>query len=204
VNAAVRLRQLEDEYAGSVEFEWRSYLLKPHRRDFSDPAHRAAALEKFRAYTQGWLRIGAEPDAGEFRVWATDEGPPSHSVPAHLVAKAAARLGKDAFGLIHERLLRAYFVESRDISSRDVLLELWLEVGLLEDGFELAADPALLDEVMRDHNEALEGGATGVPAVRLAGNPAVIVGAHPIELYRRWVDRSLARRAEAADVASDR
>jgi hypothetical protein len=34
--------------------------------------------------------------------------------------------------------------------------------------------------------------------VRLEGNPAVIVGAHPIDLYRRWVDRSLERAASAA------
>jgi hypothetical protein len=30
--------------------------------------------------------------------------------------------------------------------------------------------------------------------VRLDGNEAVIVGAQPAELYRRWVERSLARR----------
>lgn len=194
----MRLRQLEDEFAGQVEFEWRSYLLRPHRRDFSDPARRAAALEKFRAYTRSWLVPAGEPDSGEFRVWESEEGPPSHSVPAHLVSKAAARLGKDAFERIHERLLRAYFAENRDVSSLEVLLELWKEVGLPEEAFETATDPELLDEVLRDHNEALEGGATGVPAVRLAGNPAVIVGAHPIELYRRWIERSLARREDPA------
>ena len=48
-----------------------------------------------------------------------------------------------------------------------------------------------------EHAEAVELGATGVPAVRLAGNSAVIVGAQPTELYRRWIERSLAR-ADAA------
>ena len=35
---------------------------------------------------------------------------------------------------------------------------------------------------------------TGVPAVQLEGNPAIIVGAHPLELYRRWMSRILAAR----------
>ena len=37
---------------------------------------------------------------------------------------------------------------------------------------------------------------TGVPAVRLVGNDAVIVGAHPFELYQRWVTRTLERRSQ--------
>ena len=89
------------------------------------------------------------------------------------------------------------------MSSLEVLLELWREVGLPEEAFETATDPELLEEVLRDHNEALEGGATGVPAVRLADNPAVIVGAHPIELYRNWIERSLARREDPAQGLND-
>jgi len=192
VNAAVRLRGLEEEYAGQMQLEWRSFLLRPERRVHRD---REAALEKFRAYTQGWQRIGAEPDAGEFETWHSDEGPPSHSIPAHVVSKAAARLGKPAFEGIHERLLRAYFQESRDVSHPDVLRELWLEVGLAAEAFPDLEDAALIDEIIADHREALELGATGVPAVRLVGNDAVIVGAHPLELYRRWIDRTLASRA---------
>jgi predicted DsbA family dithiol-disulfide isomerase len=192
----VRLRRLEEEYGDQIELEWRSFLLRPERRTHADPA---AALEKFRAYTQSWLRPAAEPDGGDFQVWQSDEGPPSHSVPAHLVSKAAQRLGREAFEKIHDRLLRAYFKENRDISRMDVLLEMWLEVGLPEDAFEVASEPALLDEGIRDHREALESGATGVPAMQLAGNPAMIVGAHPIDLYRRWVDRTLERRAAEAE-----
>jgi predicted DsbA family dithiol-disulfide isomerase len=193
----VRLRRLEEEYGDRIELEWRSFLLRPERRTHADPA---AALEKFRTYTKSWLRPAAEPDGGDFRVWQSDEGPPSHSVPAHLVSKAAARLGREAFDKVHERLMRAYFTENRDISRMETLLELWREVGLPEERFEVAEEPALLDEVIRDHREALESGATGVPAIRLADNPAVIVGAHPIELYRRWIDRSLERRAAEGNV----
>jgi predicted DsbA family dithiol-disulfide isomerase len=95
---------------------------------------------------------------------------------------------------MHERLLRAYFSESRDITDRETLRSLWAEVGLPEDEFVRIDDPALLREVLAQHREAQEAGVTGVPAVQLAGNDAVIVGAHPLDLYRRWVERTRARR----------
>ena len=129
-------------------------------------------------------------------MWESDEGPPSHSIPAHLAAKAAARVGSEAFARMHARLLRAYFVESRDISDDRTLFALWQEQGLDPAAFEERRDPALLREVLSEHREAIELGATGVPAVRLAGNDAMIVGAQPEPLYRRWIDRSLARLAE--------
>ena len=193
-NAAVRLHSIESEYAGRVEIEWRSYLLRPEpRRD--DPT--GAALEKFRRYTQSWMRPAAESDSGEFRVWQTDEGPPTHSIPAHRVAKAAARLGPEAFERIHWRLLRAYFSENRDISQPATLHSIWQELELPAEAFEVAEDPSVLEQVIAEHNEAIEFGASGVPAVRLEGNPTCVVGAQPIELYRRWVDRTIARREEA-------
>lgn len=187
----MRLRRLEDEYEGRIELIWKSYLLRPQKREHSD---REAALEKFRHYTKSWLRPAAEPDGGDFQVWQSDEGPPSHSVPAHLVSKAAARLGRAEFQRLHERLMRAYFKENRDISRPEVLRELWLDVGLPEEALAVATEPEILQEVIDDHRSAQELGATGVPAVQLEGNPAIIVGAHPEELYRRWFDRSLARR----------
>ena len=194
MNADVRLRRLEAEYEGRVELRFKSFLLRPKPRSEPENAADAAqALEKVRQYTRGWERIASEPDAGELRLWSTDEGPPSHSIPAHLVAKAAARVSRDAFGRMHERLLRAYFVESRDISREPTLRALWDELGLDEAGFEAHRDPALLEEVIEEHNEALRLGATGVPAVRLESNEAVIVGAQPAELYRRWIERSLSR-----------
>lgn len=189
-NASVRLRRLEKEFEGRVELQWRSYLLRPEPRTDSD---KAAALEKFRAYSRSWLKVAEDPDGGTFQVWQSDQGPPSCSIPAHGVSKAAQAVGKEAFGAMHERLLRAYFGESRDISRLDVLRELWDELNLPDAAFDVATRTETLDRVVAEHREALEAGATGVPAVQLEGNPAVIVGAHPEALYRRWIERSMER-----------
>lgn len=190
--AAHRLHTLEREFGDALCIDWRSYLLRP--RPPSEPRD----LEKFRAYTRNWLRIGSEPDAPEFRAWQGDAGPPSHSIPAHAVAKAAARLGPEAFGRIHERLLRGYFSESRDVSDTDTLLALWREVDLPDEAFAAREEPALLERIVDEHNEALSVGANGVPAARMSDSDIAIVGAQPLETYRRWIERTLARSEQAA------
>ena len=183
-NAAVRIERLEQEFGADLEVAWQSYLLRPRPQPGRD-------LERFRHYTRSWLRPAAEPDGGEFQVWQTDEGPPTHSVPPHLAAKAAGRIAPEAFRRLHRRLLRAYFGENRDVSAEATLRELWADVGLPEPAFEQTRDPALLEQVLAEHQEALERGATGVPAARMADDDIVIVGAHPYELYQRWVTRRL-------------
>jgi len=183
-NAAVRLRRLECELGDRVVLEWRTFLLRPH----PDPKR---TLEQFRAYTASWARPAAEDDAGTFQVWSTDEGPPSHSVPPHLVAKAAAALGPDAFRAMHERLLRAYFAENRDITNADVLLGLWRDVGLPDDAFARAGDDETLRAVVDQHDDAVRRDITGVPAVLMVGNDVPVLGAMPYETYRRWVARGL-------------
>jgi predicted DsbA family dithiol-disulfide isomerase len=180
----VRLRRVEEEYAGRVVVEWRSFLLRPHPRP-------GRTLEAFRAYTRSWLRAAADPDGGRFQVWQSDAGPPSHSVPPHLVAKAAARLGDDAFARMHLALLHAYFGDNRDITDAATLRAVWAECDLPPDGLAAAADPALLREVVDEHNQAVALGITGVPAVGVAGSDAAVTGAQPLETYRRWMHRLL-------------
>ncbi len=154
-------------------------------------------LEKFRRYTQSWMRPASEEDGGTFRVWEGDAGPPTHSIPPHLVAKAAASIHQDAFERVHERLLHAYFAESRDVTDPATLREIWEDAELDPAEFERAHDPALLKEVAQQHSAAIEAGVTGVPAVQLAGQDVVITGAHPRELYRRWARRALEDAAQA-------
>jgi len=181
-NAAVRLRRVEEEFGGAVTVEWRTFLLRPQ----PDPRR---TLEKFRAYTESWRRAAEDPDGGTFTVWQSEAGPPSHSIPPHLAAKAAARLGDAAFARLHGALLRAYFTDNRDITDAATLRAIWDECGLDAAGFAAVEDPALLRLVIDQHNEAVELGVTGVPAVRADGNDAYVIGAQPLETYRRWVRR---------------
>jgi putative protein-disulfide isomerase len=177
-NASLRLHRLEAEEP-DVEIAWRSYLLRPRPAAGRD-------LEKFRRYTESWRRPAAEPDGAPFRVWSGDAGPPSHSIPAHLVAKAAAALGPEPFRRMHDRLLAAYFEESRDISDDATLRALWSEVDLPAAEFARREDPALRGRVLAEHAEALAMGANGVPAVRQDGVEAVVTGALPYEAYQQW------------------
>ena len=173
---------MEEEFGDSLEIEWRSFLLRPRPAEKRD-------LEKFARYTESWLRPAAEPDAPSFRVWESGDGPPSHSVPPHLVAKAAASLGAESFRGIHDRLMRAYFGENRDITATATLRAIWKEAGLPESEFERSEAPALLEETLGQHREAVALGVTGVPASGVAGSDVYIVGAHSAELYRHWIRR---------------
>jgi len=181
---AARVRRLEREFGDALEVEWRAFLLRPA----PDPAR---TLERFRTYTQSWLRPAAEPDAPEFQPWATSEGPPTHSIPAHLAAKAAAAIGPEAFRAVHERLLAAYFAENRDITSAETLRALWRELGLPDDAFAIAGAPETRGAVLAEHRDALERGVNGVPALMLVGNDVPTLGAMPYETYRRWIARAL-------------
>lgn len=184
-NGSVRMHRLEEEFGDRVHVEWRTFLLRPHLNP-------NRTLEKFKVYTQSWLRPAEDPDGGTFRVWSTEVGPPSHSIPPHLVAKAAALVGPDAFHQMHDRLLHAYFAENRDITATDTLREIWREADLPAAAFERHADPAVRQRVLDEHNEAVEFGLTGVPAVRLADSDAYVMGAQPLETYRRWIQKLLA------------
>jgi len=142
------------------------------------------------------MRPASEEDGGTFRVWEGDASPPTHSVPPHLVAKAAASISDGAFQRVHERLLHAYFAENRDITAAMTLSEIWKDAGLDPAEFKRSEDPALLREVSEQHNTAIEAGVTGVPAMQLEGQDVAITGAHPRELYRRWARRALEAAAQ--------
>jgi predicted DsbA family dithiol-disulfide isomerase len=94
---------------------------------------------------------------------------------------------------VHRALLRAYFAENRDISNAATLRTLWLDAGLPETELARAGSPALLRQVSEEHNQAIELGVGGVPAVQMAGNDAAITGAQPADLYRRWIAKELSR-----------
>lgn len=183
--AATRLWRVVDEHDGRVELVWKSFLLRPH----PDPTR---TLEKFRAYTRSWARPAAEPDAPPFRIWEGAAGPPSHSVPPHLVAKAAATLGPAVERAMRARLFEAYFAQNHDVTNAETLVGIWDGLDLPRDVFARAGDEAILETVVAEHNEAVAQSLSGVPAVMLEGGDTPVPGALPYETYANWVRRLLA------------
>ena len=81
-----------------------------------------------------------------------------------------------------------------DITDLQTMTEIWHECGLAPADFEHTRDDDLLQQVLEDHREAVKYGVTGVPAIMLEGTDVAITGAHPRSLYRRWIDRTIAKR----------
>ena len=183
------MRLLQEEFKDKLIVDWRAFMLRP------EPSRRR--FEDFRAYTRKWQHVASEPDSGRFRAWSTNESPPSHSLPPHIVAKAAARVGPEAFDRIHSDLLHAYFYDNRDISNANTLRQIWDVAGLSASQFEAVEDPEIRAQVIDEHREALSCGATGAPAFRTSDNDLALTGAHPMHLFRRWINRALDRITEA-------
>ncbi|RIK91735.1 MAG: hypothetical protein DCC71_24850 [Proteobacteria bacterium] len=183
-NAATRLAAVQDALGPALAIEFRSYLLRATPQPGRD-------LERFRAYTQSWLRVAEDEPRAPLRPWVGDAGPPSHSLPPHVVAKGAAALSAEAGAALRDRLFRAYFAESRDITDDATLRALWREAGLAPADYDAIDTAAHARAARAEHAEAQSLGATGVPAVRLADQDFVLVGAQPEAVYLRWLTRAL-------------
>ncbi len=194
--AAVRLERLHDELGDELVLRWHSFLLQPQPR--------AKPIDSFRRYTERWFAPSgpatAAPDV-EFRPWH-DETPPTHSVPPAIAVEAAKRFGEPLATRYHLALMRGYFVDHRDVSAREVVLDVAREVGIDPDALAAALrddGAALHDRVLADHHAALDEGITAVPTVVVpAPNGRFpIPGAQELESYRRMAAR-IAARARAA------
>lgn len=188
--AAVRLNKLESDYDGKIELVWRSYLLQP--------VARPKPIDRFIAYTQRWVAPGgpgdSEPQCG-FRPWlVADDPPPSHSVPPAVAGKIARRFGKSEFDRFHLATMRAYFVDHRTVSEADVLVDIAASCGLPRRAFadQLTAEgSALAIEVVDEHRRGVDAEVLAVPSVVVNGFP--IPGAQDLDVYRRMIDRIIAR-----------
>jgi len=179
----VRLERIEEEFGSQVTVEWKSFLLRPYPEPKS--------LDAFRQYTESWRNPASQPEAGRFTVWATDEPPPSHSLPPNVAGKAAARQGHDAFKRYHRALLDAYFFANRNITDVENLATIAAETGLDVEAFiEAMQDRALIDEVVADHSLAVQSGIQGVPTV-VVDHRWKITGAVDSNVYREVIKKRL-------------
>ncbi|MDP8957822.1 MAG: DsbA family protein [Actinomycetota bacterium] len=180
-----------------MELERKSFLLRPQ------PEPRT--LEEFRSYTQSWRRPAAMEPAVEFRPWESDSAPPSHSVPSAVAGKVAATFGTDNFRRFDRALFRAYFTENRTISDQEVLLEVARQAGLPGNEFAERLSEhrdELVRQVVAEHNQAIEEGIYGVPAV-VADQRFLISGAVDSDHYRRVIEHLRGTAGVSGDPASN-
>ena len=179
----MRLDKLVAELGDRIELTWQSFLLRVEPK--------TGDREKFIEYTKSWLNPGSQEPEANFNVWASEEGQPTSSIPAHVAHKAVLALDPGRGMDYHHRLLTAYFTENRNIGDSDVLLDLAAEIGLDRDALAVVAterQDEFTQLVIDQHNSALQQQVTAVPTVVFEGVFAV-PGAQPLETYVRLVER---------------
>ncbi|PSL35179.1 DSBA-like thioredoxin domain-containing protein [Planomicrobium soli] len=91
-----------------------------------------------------------------------------------------------------ERILLAYFTESKHIGDHAVLAELAGEVGLDKEAVsKMLASDEMADEVRADERTAAQYGVTGVPYY-LINKKYALTGAQPTELFVQALEQVIA------------
>jgi predicted DsbA family dithiol-disulfide isomerase len=86
---------------------------------------------------------------------------------------------------MHDRLMRAYWEEARDIGDRDELRLLAAEVGVPADDVErVLGSEEYRDRIERSTREAHSIGITGIPGF-LLDRRLLVLGAHPPEVFEQ-------------------
>ena len=181
----MRLEKIAAEFEDTVEVVWKSFMLRP------SPHPRS--VEEHREYTKSWLTPASQPESGNFTVWATENQPPSHSVPALVAGKAAATFGEEAFHRFHLEVMEAYFNENRTISDPDVLDDVAGRAGIDAAEFRRRISENGQDfenEVFAEHTEAVSIGVNGIPSV-VVDDALLIPGAVGADVYRQIIKERL-------------
>lgn len=175
---AARLRRVKEEYGDNVRITWKSRPLM-----VGDIPGRQISPHS----VESRARAGLEEE-GLFNPWDENQPYPSSSMPAQIASKCALLQGEEAFERFHEATFRAFFRDCRDISDREVLIDLAVEAGLDMEKFliDFESDERR-QEVLADVEEVrsqYEG--WGVP-LTIVGGRIPIEGGAPTAVYSRAV-----------------
>ena len=179
----MRIEKLKTEH--NVKVEWVHFPLHP-----DTPAEGRALADLF---------AGRSPEQrkamhAQMKARMEAEGLPYGDRTMTYNSRLAQELGKWADTqpggeAIHDALFRAYFVEARDISQPDVLLEIAQQVGLPVDGArEVLEKRTFKDAVDADWKLSRQYGITGVPTF-VVGRHGV-VGAQPYETLEQLLEEA--------------
>lgn len=186
-----------------VEIVWRSYQLDPTAPKVATESIASALGRKYGGGEDAGRQMVQQMQQVALEVGLDFSGYPDakrvNTVDAHRVLHAAGELR----GELKEALLRAYFVEVRDVADHDELTAIAVGVGLDEtDVRRVLASDEHLAEVEADVDAARDLGAGGVPFF-VVDRRYGISGAQPVEVFTQTLERAWADRAPLAMVTAD-
>ncbi|GIN83892.1 DSBA oxidoreductase [Heyndrickxia sporothermodurans] len=181
-----RLEQAIEKFPhrDSVEIEFKSFELDPNSPKDIDMNIHEILSQKYGMSVEQAKQMNANVGKQADEVGLTyhfDTMIPTNTFDAHRLAKYAADNGLGA--QMNERLLKAYFTDSKKISDPNTLADLAEEIGLhRNEALTILSGTNFSDSVRADEEEARQLGITGVPFFVLNEKYA-ISGAQPVEAF---------------------
>jgi predicted DsbA family dithiol-disulfide isomerase len=162
-----------------VVIRWHSFELRPAGTP-PIPEHILQRIMAGRPQFERTAREqhGIEINSGEFGI---------NTHKAHVATQYAKYEGKGVE--YHDALLRAYWLEARDISNSETLVEIGVTVGLNADEVQRALQDKTLDALVNsDINQAHTLGLNGVPAL-IFEQKYLVSGAQPYAVLADVVEQ---------------
>jgi len=176
-----------------VEVTWKSFQLDPNTK-FKEGNNIYKNLAESKGWTEDYAKnvtkqvVEMAKEVGlEFDF---DKAIPANTFNAHrLIHLAAVHKLQD---LAKESLLKAYFVDGKNIEDLETLMNIGRRIGLLdEDVRSLFNSEAFTNDVENDIYEAQQVGARGVPFFVIDRKYA-ISGAQPVDVFLKTLERAAA------------
>ncbi|GCF08077.1 DsbA family oxidoreductase [Dictyobacter arantiisoli] len=179
------------EHRDQVEIIWRSFELAPDAALKTEGSMEEVVAKKYglsREQAAESNRTITQLAAKEGLEYHLDQIQMTNTFDAHRLIHLAAHHGLQ--DVAKERLLKAYFVEARNVGEIDTLVQLASEIGLdAEEARTALSSDTYADAVRTDEERAHVFGITGVPFFAIDEKYG-ISGAQPTDVFSRALKQS--------------